>query len=107
MPISVSISLNLIPEPIFLCNDNPLHLFSSFIPAVEGLATQSKAQMKFSFMEVEAAIKIKLCAILEQLDQRLNRAEKVSNLVDDCFVEEEKDLPTHFLQMQKNQLIDL
>ena len=64
--------------------------------------------MKLNFIEVETAIKIKLCAILEQLNQRRNRAERESNFVDDCIVEEEeKDLSTQFLQMQKNQLIDL
>ena len=104
-PILVSISSNLIPEPIFLCNANPHHLISSFITALEGLATQSKTQMKLTFIEVEIAIKTKLCAVLEQLNQRRNR---VSNFVDDCIVEEEeKDLSTQFLQMQKNQLIDL
>ena len=105
VPISVSISSNLISEPIFLCNANPHHLISSFITALEGLATQSKAQMKLSFIEVETAIKTKLCAVLEQLNQRPNR---VSNFVDDCIVEEEeKDLSTQLLQMQKNQLNDL
>ena len=56
--ISVSISSNLIPEPIFICNANPHHLISSLITAPEGLATQSKAQMKLNFIEVETAIKI-------------------------------------------------
>ena len=65
VPISVSISSNLIPEPIFLCNANPHHLISSFINALEGLATQSKAQMKLKFIEVETAIKTKLCAVLD------------------------------------------
>ena len=105
VPISVSISSNLIPEPIFLCNANPHHLISSFITALEGLATQSKTQMKLNFFEVETAIKTKLCDVLEQLNQRRNR---VSNFVDDCIVEkEEKDLSTQFLQMQKNHIIDL
>ena len=64
--------------------------------------------MKLFFIEVETAIKVKLCAILEQLNQRRNRAERVSNFVDDCIMEkEEKDLFTHFLQMQKNQSTDL
>ena len=95
----------MIPEPIFLCNANFHHLTLSFITALEGLATQSKTQMKLNIIEVETAIKIKLCAVLEQLNQRRNR---VSNFVVDCIVEEEeKDLPTQFLQMQKNQLIDL
>ena len=80
VPISVSISSNLIPEPIFLCNANP-HLIS-FVTALEGLATQSKAQMKLNFIKVETAIKIKLCAILEQLNQRRNQAERLSNFVD-------------------------
>ena len=108
VPISVSISSNVIPEPIFFCNANPHHLISSLIIALKGLATQSKAQMILNFIEVETAIKIKLCAILEQLNQRRNRAERVSNFVDDCVVEEEEeDLSTRLLQMQKNQLIDL
>ena len=107
VPISVSISSNLIPEPIFLCNVNPHHLISSFITALEGLATQSKAQMKLNFIEIQTAIKIKLCAILEQLNQRHKQAERVSNFVDDCIAEEEeKCLSTQFLQMQKNHLID-
>ena len=105
VPISVSISSNMIPEHIFLCNANPHNLISSFITALEGLATQSKAQMKLNFIEVETAIKIKLCAVLEQLKQRRNR---VLNFVDDCIVEDEgKNLSTQFLKMQKNQLNDL
>ena len=65
--------------------------------------------MELNFFEVETAIKIKRCAILEQLNQRRNRAERVSNFVDDCVVEEEeeKDLSTQILQIQMNQLIDL
>ena len=108
VPISVSFSSNLIPKPIFLCNANPHHLITSFITALEGLATQSKAQMKLIFFEVETAIKIKLCAILEQLNQRRNRAERESKFVDDFVVEEEeeKDSCTQFLQAQKNQSID-
>ena len=105
VPISVSISSNLIPEPIFLCNANPHHLILSFITALEGLATQSKAQIKQKFTEKETAIKIKLCAILEQLNQRRNQAERVSNFVDDCIVEEgEKDLSTQFLPMKKKSI---
>ena len=54
--------------------------------------------MKLNFIEVETAIKIKLSAILEQLNQRRNQAERLSNFVDDCVVEEEeKDSLTQFL----------
>ena len=59
------------------------------------------------FFDVETAIELTLCATLEQLNQRRNRAERVSHFVDDCIVEEKKDLSTQSLQMQKNQLIDL
>ena len=108
VPISVCISSNLIAEPIFLRNANPHHLNSSFITALEGLATQSKAQMKLTIIEIETATKKKLCALLEQLNQRRNQTKRVSNFVADCVVEEEeKDSSTQFLQMQYNQLIDL
>ena len=61
--------------------------------------------MKLNFFEVETAIKLKPSAILEKLNQS---RDGVSNLVNDCIVEEEKkNLSTQFLQMQKNQLIDL
>ena len=95
------------PGTNFLCNANPHHLISSFITALEGFATQSKAQMKLNCCEVETAIKIKLCALLEKFNQRRNRTERLSNFVEDCIVEEEKDLSTQFLQIQKNLLIDL
>ena len=94
----------MIPEPIFLCNANPHHLIASFITALEGLAFQNKAQMKLNFFEVETATKIKLCAILEQLNERRNQAESVSKFVDGFFVEEEeKIVSTQFLQMQKTR----
>ena len=70
VPISVSISSNLIAKPIFLCNSNPRDLVESFIDAVEGLATQSKAQMKLKFLEVETAIKSKLIRTPESLNER-------------------------------------
>ena len=43
VPISVSISSNLITKPMFLCISNPRNLVESLIDAVEGLATQSKS----------------------------------------------------------------
>ena len=64
--------------------------------------------MKLNFIEVETAIKIKLCAIQDQLNRRRYRAGRLSNFVDDFVVEEERRyLSTQFLQKQKNQFIDL
>ena len=106
VPISVSISSNLIPAHIFLCNSDPRHLVSSFVTALEGLATQSKAQMKLRFIELG----FKISSILEQLNQRHSQREGVIDFDDDDYFNdpaEEKELSTQFLQMQKNQLIDL
>ena len=66
--------------------------------------------MKLRFIEVETAIKIKLSSILEQLNQRHSQRERVIHFDDDEYFNhtaEEKELSTQFLQMQKNQLIDL
>ena len=109
VPTSVSISSNLITMPIFLCNSNPRVLVESFIDAVEGLATQSKAQMKLKFLEIETAIKSKLSRTLESLNERRCRNQRGFEFEDHCFEDdnEEKDASTQFLQMQKNQLIEL
>ena len=109
VPISVSISSNLIAKPIFLCNSNTRDLVASFIDAVGGLVTQSKAQMKLNFLEVETAIKSQLTRTLESLNERGYRNQRVFELEDHCFEDdnEEKDASTQFLQMQKNQLIVL
>ena len=95
--------------PKFLCNSNPRDLVESFIDAVEGLATQSKAQMKLNFLEVETAIKSNLTRTLESLNERRCRNQRVFEFKDHCFEDdnEEKDASTQFLQMQKNRLIEL
>ena len=72
IPISVSISSNLVKEPIFLCNSDPHHLVTSFICALENLALQSKAIMKNLFFDIETTINIKLGSIMEKLTQRHN-----------------------------------
>ena len=107
--LSVSISSNLIAKPIFLCNSIPRDLVESFIEAVEGLATQSKAQMKLKFLEIETAIKSMLTRTLESLNERRCRNQRVFEFEDHCFEDdnEEKDASTQFLQMQKNQTIEL
>ena len=107
--LSVSISSNLIAKPIFLCNSNPRDLVESFIDAVEGLAAQSKAQMKLKFLEIETAIKSKLTRTLETLNEHRCRNQHVFEFKDHCFEDDnkEKDASRQFLQMQKIQLIEL
>ena len=96
IPISVSISSNLISMPIFLCNSNPRNLVDSFIDALEGLAKQSKSQTKLKFLEVETAIKSKLTRTLESLDERRCRNQRVFEFEDHCFEDDnaEKDAST-------------
>ena len=85
VPISVSISSNLISEPIFLRNSNPCDLVESFLDAVEGLATESKAQMKLKFLEGETATKSKLTRTLKSLTERCCRNRDVFEFDDRCF----------------------
>ena len=103
VPISASISSNTVEEPIFLCNSDPHHLVASFIGVLQNLASQSKAKMKNLFPDIETTIKIKLGSFLEKLTQRHNRRELAD--LDDC--DNETCASTQFLQIQKNQLIDL
>ena len=65
--------------------------------------------MKLKFFEVETALKSKLTLTLEPLNERRYCNQRVFEFEDQCFEDdsEEKDASTHFLQMQKNQLIDL
>ena len=103
IPISVSISSNLVKEPLFLCNSDPHHLVTSFVGALENLALQSEATMKNFFFDIETRINIKLGSILEKLTQRNIRREQAD--LDDC--DNETCTSTQFLQIQKKQLIDL
>ena len=95
--------------PILLCNSNPRDLVESFIDTVEGLATQSRAQMKLNFLEVEIANKSKLTRTLESLNERRCRNQRVFEFEDQCLEDDsgEKDASTQFLQMKKNQLIEV
>ena len=70
--ISVSISSYLVEEPNFLYNSDPHHLGSTFIGTLEGLASQSLAQMKLLFLNLEIKVRIKLGSILEKRAQRHN-----------------------------------
>ena len=75
VPVSVSISSNLVEEPIFICISDPHHLVASFIGALKSLASQSKAKLKNIFLDIETTIKNKLGNILEKLTQSHNRRE--------------------------------
>ena len=63
--------------------------------------------MKILFIYIKTTIKIKVGSILEKLTQRQNRRESARFDIsqDDC--DDEICASTQFLQVQKNQLIDL
>ena len=86
VPISVSVSSNLVEEPIFLCNSDPRHRVSFFIGALENLASQSRAKKENLFHDIETTKKTKLGNILEKLTQRHNRREQARFDInpDDC-----------------------
>ena len=69
-------------EPTFLNNSDPHHLVSSFIGTLEGLASQSQAQGKLLFPNIETTITIRLGSILEKLTQRHNQREQPD--LNDC-----------------------
>ena len=104
-PISVSISSNLIQEPIFLCNKDPKTLIVSFVEALEELASKSKAELLQKFSPVENAIKTRVSSIFEKLHGR--KGESTPMFEFHYIEEEEIDMSNQFLQIQKNQLFEL
>ena len=104
-PISVSISSNLIQEPIFLCNKVSKTLIVSFFEALEELASKSKAETLQKFSSIENAIKTRVISIFEKLNGM--KYERTPKFEFQYIEEEEIDMSTQFPQIQKNQLLDL
>ena len=95
VPVSVSISSKLIAKPTFLCNSNPRVLVETIIDVVEGLAIQSKAQMK------SKALKIKLTRTVESLNDRRCRNQRVFQFDDHCFEDDNEEKNTVFANAKK------
>ena len=80
VPISVSISSNLIERPIFFCNSNPATLVESFVDALGVLATESKVKLKSKNLEIENRVKSKLNQIFSAPNQCDCHKEPICNL---------------------------
>ena len=107
-PISVSFFSNLIDEPVFLCDKDPKALIISFVEAIEDLANKSKTEMWTKFSSIEAIIRARVNAIGENLIKRKDQNASTFECEDERTEEDdEADMSTQFLQMQKNQLLDL
>ena len=63
--------------------------------------------MKLQFLDMATSIKSRLNAIFAVLNERRGPRETVLEFEDECLEVEEKDVSTQFLQMQKNQHLDL
>ena len=109
VPFSVSISSNLIDEPIFLYNKDPQNLIIDFVSNLELLAEKSKLEMRTKFHNFEVAINERMKKIFDQLNERGKRySNNKFEYEDECIEDsEEADLSTQFLRIQKNQLIGL
>ena len=69
-PFSVSITSNLLKEPIFICNTEPQSLVSAFINSVESLAEKNKLEMNLKFHDIATRIKEKLERVLSAMNTR-------------------------------------
>ena len=70
VPISVSISSNLIDEPIFLYNKDPQNLIIDFVSNLDMLAEKSKLEMRTKFQDIERAVNERMKKIFDQLNER-------------------------------------
>ena len=90
-------------EPKLLRTSDPRYLLKSENTALKGLATQSKAQKKLYLKEVLWVFEMKLCDIMEKLNQRHNRYKKAKVLLKECFVDSDQQwiLSTQMLQVSQ------
>ena len=86
VPISVSISSNLIDEPIFLYNKDPQNLIIDFVYNLELLAEQSKLEMRKKFQDIEVGVNERMKKIFDQLNERgKNYSSKKFEYEDECI----------------------
>ena len=97
-PISVSLSFNMIEQPMLFCHSNTGALVESF---VDGLEAESKVRMELKFLEIETSVKTKLNQIFSALNQRRCREEPVLKFENEC-TEEEQDALRQFLQTKES-----
>ena len=100
---------NLIDEPNFLYNKDPQNLIIDFLSNLELLAEQSKLEMRKKFQDIEVAENERTKHIFDQLNEfGKNYSSNNFEYKDECIEDSvEADMSTHFLRIQKNQLIDL
>ena len=93
VPISVSISSNLIDEPICLYNKDPQILIIDFVSNLELLTEQSKLKMRKTFQHIEVAVIERMKKIFDQLNKRgTNYSSNKFEYEDECIEDSEKHI---------------
>ena len=90
VPISASISSDMIEETIILSTSNPGALVEPFVDALDGLATQSAAQRNVEFFEINTRLKSELNQYFSALNQGGCRNELVWDFEHGCIDEKGK-----------------
>ena len=93
---------------MFLCVKDPKTLIVSFVEALEELANKIRTEVQSKFASIQELINSRFDAIFEKMNERKSHTTSAFEFEDECIEEEEEaDMSTLFLQMQKNQLLDL
>ena len=101
VPVSVSISSNLLDEPVFICENDPNRLIICFVAQLEIPAAKNKVDVRSKFLEVEAEIKTRLNDVSSRLQ---TISETQSNISSET---EDSNASINFLRYQQKQLLDL
>ena len=100
VPVSVSISSNLLDEPVFLCENDPNRLIISFVAQLETLAAKNKTDLKPKFLAVEAEIRTRLSDVSSRLQINSETQPNISSETD------YSNATKKFLRIQQKQLLD-
>ena len=93
---------------MFLCDKDPETLTVSFVEALEELANKIKTEMQTKFASIQEIINSRVNALFEKLNERKGSTTPAFEFEVECIEEEqESDMFTQLLQMQKNQLLNL
>ena len=96
-PISVSISSNLLENPIFLCDPQPIKVITQFVDALGNLANESRDQMQSQFADKTSAVHEKLEELSDQIT--LNESGSMKRSA--------QDVSRKFLNQRKRELLNL
>ena len=73
VPNSVSISSNLIDEPIFFYNKDPQNLIIDFVSNLELLAEKGKLEMRTKLQDIERVVNERKKKIFDQLNENFSK----------------------------------